>query len=56
MSSYTKLHNSLLASTIWREDDKTRLVWITLLVMTDRHGLVEGERARTRRLCPRVGG
>lgn len=41
MSSYTKLHNSLLASTIWREDDKTRIVWITLLVMTDRHGLIE---------------
>ncbi|MGH9537142.1 MAG: hypothetical protein ACRD3H_04420 [Terriglobales bacterium] len=41
MTGYTKLFNSILASTIWREDDKTRLVWITLLAMTDQNGAVE---------------
>ena len=42
MSGYTKLFNSILASTIWREDDKTRLVWITLLAMADKNGVAEG--------------
>lgn len=42
LTGYTKLFNSILASTIWREDDKTRIVWITLLAMADRHGLAEG--------------
>lgn len=42
MSGYTKLFGSILASTIWRADDKTRLVWITLLAMADRHGVAEG--------------
>ncbi len=41
MTGYTKLFNSILASTIWREDDKTRLVWITLLALTDTNGVVE---------------
>ncbi len=42
MTGYTKLFNSILASTIWRADDKTRLVWITLLAMADRWGIAEG--------------
>ena len=42
MAGYTKLFNSILASTIWREDDKTRLVWITLLAMADKNGVAEG--------------
>lgn len=42
MSGYTKLFNSILASTIWREDDKTRIVWITLLAMANRDGIAEG--------------
>lgn len=42
MSGYTKLFNSILASTIWREDDKTRIVWITLLAMADKNGVAEG--------------
>ena len=42
MSGYTKLFNSILASTIWRADDKTRLVWITLLAMADKYGVAEG--------------
>jgi len=39
-SGYTKLFSSIVASTIWREDDKTRLVWITLLALSDRDGYV----------------
>ncbi len=42
MSGYTKLFNSILASTIWREDNATRIVWITLLAMADKHGIAEG--------------
>ena len=42
MAGYTKLFNSILASTIWREDDKTRIVWITLLAMADKYGVAEG--------------
>ena len=42
MSGYTKLFNSILASTIWRADNVTRIVWITLLAMADRHGIAEG--------------
>ena len=42
MIGYTKLFGSLLASTIWREDDKVRIVWITLLAMADKRGIAEG--------------
>lgn len=42
MTGYTKLFNSILASTIWRADDKVRIVWITLLAMADRRGVAEG--------------
>ena len=42
MAGYTKLFNSILASTIWRAPDKTRLVWITMLAMADKDGVVEG--------------
>ncbi len=42
MSGYTKLFNSILASTIWRSSDTTRIVWITLLAMSDKDGVCEG--------------
>lgn len=38
---YTKLFSSIIASTIWREDDKTRLVWITMLAMKNERHIVE---------------
>lgn len=41
MNSYTKLFSSIIASTIWREDNATRLVWITMLAMRNRHQVVE---------------
>ena len=36
--AYTKLFHKILASSIWDEDDKTRIVWITMLAMTDENG------------------
>ena len=42
MSGYTKLFSSIIASTVWRTNNETRLVWITLLAMSDRKGIVEG--------------
>ena len=39
-NGYTKLFSTILASTIWQEDDKTRLIWITMLAMSNRDGLV----------------
>lgn len=42
MNGYTKLFGSIVASTIWREDDKTRIVWITMLAMSNKQGEVEG--------------
>ena len=41
MTGYTKLFSSILASTVWREDNDTRIVWITMLAMADKSGLVE---------------
>jgi hypothetical protein len=41
MSGYTKLAQSLLTSTIWSEDDRTRIVWITMLALANAYGEVE---------------
>jgi len=38
--TFTKLFSSITESTIWREDDKTRILWITMLAMADRKGRV----------------
>src|SRR5664279_2750859 len=40
-NGFTKLHGSILTSTIWREDPVTKVVWITLLAMADQDGTVE---------------
>jgi hypothetical protein len=40
--AYTKLFNKVLASSIWNEDDKTRIVWITMLAMQNQRHIVEG--------------
>lgn len=39
---YTKLFEELVKSSIWAEDDKTRIVWITMLAMKDRDHFVRG--------------
>ena len=41
MAGYTKLFSSLIGSTIWRAPDHTRLVFITMLAMADKNGIVE---------------
>lgn len=38
--TFTKLSSSITESTIWQETAETRIVWITLLAMCDRHGEV----------------
>jgi len=40
MDTYVKVFQSILDSTIWQEDLPTKVVWITLLAMKDRHGYV----------------
>ena len=39
---FTKLYSSIIYSSVWQEPDETRLVWITLLALSDRHGMVYG--------------
>jgi hypothetical protein len=39
--AYTKLFQTLLTSTVWQEDDQTRIVWITMLALADKHGEVQ---------------
>jgi hypothetical protein len=41
MTGYTKLFNSILGSTVWREPAATKVVWITMLALADRYGEVE---------------
>lgn len=41
MNGYTKLFGSIVASTIWREEKETKIVWITMLAMADRWGDVQ---------------
>ena len=40
--AYTKLFQSIITSTIWSEDDQTRIVWITMLAIADKNGEVQG--------------
>ena len=41
MTGYVKLFSSILDSTIWREADHVRLIWITMLAMADKDSVVE---------------
>ena len=41
MRTYTKLDNGIVNSSIWCATSDTRIVWITLLAMSDAEGLVE---------------
>ncbi len=40
--TFTKLFSSITASTVWCEDPETKIVWITMLAMSDRNGRVWG--------------
>ncbi len=37
---YTKLFNELIMSTVWREPDHVRILWITMLALKDRWHIV----------------
>ncbi len=41
MGGYTKLFQSILESTVWQETPPVKVVWITLLAMADRDGIIE---------------
>lgn len=41
MTGYTKLFGSIVASTIWREPHQVRIVWITMLALANKAGIVE---------------
>lgn len=41
MGGYTKLFGSILESTVWLEPPPIKVVWITILAMADRDGIVE---------------
>jgi hypothetical protein len=41
MAGYTKLFSSIVHSTIWREENHVRLVWITMMAICDKNGIVE---------------
>jgi len=38
--AFTKLFNKIVTSSVWSEDDKTRIMWITMLALSDRNGYV----------------
>ena len=40
MQSFSKLFSSILDSTIWSESVTTKIVWVTMLAMTDSVGCV----------------
>lgn len=40
MAGYSKLFSEIVTSSIWSEDDKTRIVWITMLALKDSRGYV----------------
>ena len=42
MAGFTKLFSSIVTSSIWSEDDKTRIMWITMLASADARGHVDG--------------
>ena len=41
MTGYTKLFSSILASTIWEEPKETKILWITMLALSDKNGSVQ---------------
>ncbi len=48
---YVKVFASILTSTLWALDDATRLVWITLLALSDRDGFVRASPSGLARLA-----
>lgn len=40
MNGFTRLFSTIVTSTVWRESDKTRIVWITMLALMNEKGIV----------------
>jgi hypothetical protein len=49
--AYSKLHSSIVNSSLWVERDATRLLFITLLALCDRDGIVYGSRTGLARIA-----
>lgn len=49
--SYSKLHSSIVNSSLWTEGDSVRLLFITLLALCDRDGCVYGTRLGFNRIA-----
>lgn len=41
MNGYTKLFGSLIHSTVWQKEPHVKLVWVTMLAMVNKDGVVE---------------
>ncbi len=41
MAGFTKLFSEIVTSSIWGEDDKTRIVWVTMLALAGPDGIVK---------------
>ncbi|MCJ7823954.1 MAG: hypothetical protein MUP44_03575, partial [Anaerolineales bacterium] len=41
ITGYTKLFGTIVGSTIWREPKETKILWITMLAMSDKDGHVD---------------
>lgn len=39
--TFTKLFSSLITSSLWSEDNNTRILWITILALTNQDGFCE---------------
>jgi hypothetical protein len=41
-NSYVKLFGDIVLSSVWQQPDAVRIVWITMLALADREGVVRG--------------
>jgi len=49
--TYSKLHASLVGSSLWTESDATRILFLTLLAMCDKEGFVAGTKKGLTRIA-----
>lgn len=49
--AYSKLHSSIINSSLWCEPDNVRLLFITLLAMADKQGYIYGSRGGIERIA-----
>ncbi len=49
--AYSKLHSSLVNSSLWTEPDNVRILFITLLSICDQHGEIQGVKSGLERIA-----